>query len=196
MPITADNKETGPPHQARHGGRWPGGGFIGAVHRYAARLDDYYELVAGALAVYLMRAKASGEDLGLAPDRIYSDFATMARIEAGRADGIEAVSIVTPNHLHVPVAMAFIESGIHVICDKPLAISLEEARKLENTAHPQARCHLRTDPQLLLLSLIRQARAMVQSGAGDIRVIQAEYSQDWLTNPIEQDGSAAGRMAH
>src|SRR5437773_12122638 len=107
------------------------GAFIGAVHRLAARMDDHYEFLAGALSSEPQRAKASGEELGLAPDRIYTDFVEMAKAEAKRKDGIEVVSIVTPNHMHFPAAKAFIEQGIHVICDKPLALNLKEAKALE-----------------------------------------------------------------
>ena len=99
------------------------GAFIGAVHRLAARMDDHYDFVAGALSADAKKAKASGAELGLSPDRIYTDYHAMAKAEANRADGIEAVSIVTPNHVHVPAALAFIEQGIHVICDKPAACS-------------------------------------------------------------------------
>ena len=88
------------------------GAFIGAVHRLAARMDDQYELVAGALSADAKKARASGAELGLEPDRIYTDFKAMAQAEARRADGIEAVSIVTPNHVHVPAALAFIEANI------------------------------------------------------------------------------------
>ena len=96
------------------------GAFIGAVHRLAARMDDQYEFVAGALSSEPARSRASGREFGLAPDRIYTDFREMATKEAARPDGIEVVSIVTPNHVHIPAAMAFVEAGIHVICDKPL----------------------------------------------------------------------------
>ena len=106
------------------------GAFIGAVHRMAARLDDHYELVAGALASSADKARRSGRALGLAKDRIYTDYAAMASVESARADGIEVVSIVTPNHLHAPVAEAFIAQGIHIICDKPLTASLPDAKRL------------------------------------------------------------------
>ena len=98
-----------------------GGGndaFIGGVHRIAARIDDKYELVAGALSSTPEKARASGEALGL--PRIYEDFKEMAIREARRKDGIEAVSIVTPNHVHYAAAREFLKRGIHVICDKPL----------------------------------------------------------------------------
>jgi predicted dehydrogenase len=103
------------------------GAFIGAVHRLAARMDDHYELVAGALSASPEKAIRSAKALGLAEDRCYGDYETMAKAEKARKDGIEAVAIVTPNHLHVPPAMAFLKAGIHVICDKPLSTSLKDA---------------------------------------------------------------------
>ena len=106
------------------------GAFIGAVHRIAARLDDHYELVAGALSSTPKKSQRSGRALGLADDRIYADYAAMAQAEAARADGIEAVAIVTPNHLHAPVAEAFLKAGIHVICDKPVTTTSRDAKKL------------------------------------------------------------------
>lgn len=97
------------------------GAFIGGVHRIAARIDGQWDLVAGALSSDPDRARASASDLGIAPDRAYTDFAEMARAEAARDDGIDAVAIVTPNHMHAAPAIAFLKAGIHVICDKPLA---------------------------------------------------------------------------
>jgi predicted dehydrogenase len=178
-----------------HGGRirlgMVGGGqgaFIGAVHRLAARMDDQYVFVAGALSSDETRAKVSGEELGLAPDRIYSDFREMAKRESKRSDGIEAVSIVTPNHLHFPVSKAFMEAGIHVICDKPLVHTSREAKTLmaleKKTGLIFALTHNYSG-----YPMIRQAREMVQTGAlGDIRVVQAEYPQDWLTTKLEDEG--------
>ena len=168
-----------------------GGGrnaFIGAVHRMAMRLDDKIALVAGALSADAENARLSGGDLGLAPDRIYSDYLEMATREAARPDGIEAVVIVTPNHLHYPVAKAFLEAGIDIICDKPLATSLREAKELveltrakglvfavtlNNTGYP----------------MVRQARDMIAAGElGDLRIVHASYIQEWLTEPIDADG--------
>ena len=103
------------------------GAFIGAVHRIAARLDDRYELVAGALSSNPERAATSADEIGINADRSYSDFRKMATAESKRVDGIEAVTIVTPNHLHAEVSIAFAEVGIDVICDKPMTFSLEEA---------------------------------------------------------------------
>src|SRR4051794_27928083 len=97
------------------------GAFIGAVHRLAAPMDNHYSLVAGALSASAEKARRSGAALGLEPARTYDDFATMAKAEGGRKDGIEAVAIVTPNHMHAPAAHAFLAAGIHVICDKPLS---------------------------------------------------------------------------
>ncbi|MBQ65917.1 MAG: oxidoreductase, partial [Marinovum sp.] len=102
------------------------GAFIGAVHRIAARIDDRYELVAGALSSDPDRAAASAAELGIDPSRSYNSFADMAKAEAARPDGVDAVSIVTPNHLHADAAVAFLEAGIHVICDKPLSVSQAE----------------------------------------------------------------------
>src|SRR5438128_2725760 len=106
------------------------GGFIGAVHRMAARLDDHFELVAAALSSDPERSRAAALDLHIAADRAYRSFAEMASAEGARADRIDAVSIVTPNHLHFPVAKAFLEAGIHVICDKPLTTTLDDALAL------------------------------------------------------------------
>lgn len=165
------------------------GAFIGAVHRLAARMDDQYELVAGALSADPAKAKASGEELGLAADRIYADYAAMAKAEAKRADGIEAVSIVTPNHMHFPVAKAFIEAGIHVICDKPVTLNLKEAKALQALLAKHPKVIFALTHNYSCYPLIRQARAMVAAGAlGEIRVVQGEYPQDWLTAALEKSG--------
>jgi len=164
------------------------GAFIGAVHRIAARLDDRYELVAGALASTAAKAKRSALALGLADERSYGDFATMAKAEAARADGIEAVAIVTPNHLHVPVAEAFLKAGIHVICDKPLATSVRDARRLQALA-AKRKLLFAVTYNYSGYPMVRQARQMVQDGLlGEIRLIQVEYAQDWLTESLEASG--------
>jgi predicted dehydrogenase len=168
-----------------------GGGrdaFIGAVHRLAARLDDEYEFVAGALAATPEKARASGADLGLAPDRIYDDYTAMASREARLKGGIEAVAIVTPNHLHAPVAIEFLKRGIHVICDKPLTGTLKEARRLAAIAERSAALFILTH-NYTGYPMVRQAREMVAAGAlGPVRVVQAEYAQDWLATPLETTG--------
>ncbi|MBN9023081.1 MAG: Gfo/Idh/MocA family oxidoreductase, partial [Rhizobiales bacterium] len=164
------------------------GAFIGAVHRLAARMDDQYELVAGALSSNPKRAVDSAKELGLAADRSYRSYEEMAEKEGKRPDGIEAVSIVTPNHMHYPVAKAFLKAGINVICDKPMTLTVKEAKELvaltKKTGLLFAVTHNYT-----AYPMLRQAREMVANGVlGDIRVVQAEYAQDWLTNPIEKEG--------
>ena len=157
------------------------GAFIGAVHRIAARLDDNYELVAGALSSHADIARQSAADLGIAPDRAYTDYAEMARTEAARADGIEAVAIVTPNHMHVGPAKAFLEAGIHVICDKPLSNSLDAARELAGITPKNGAKFLLTH-NYTAYPLVRQAKQMIAEGKlGTLRVVQVEYPQDWLT---------------
>jgi predicted dehydrogenase len=165
------------------------GAFIGAVHRMAARLDGQYELVAGALSSDAERARRSGAALGLAPDRCYGDFRAMAKTEARHADGIEAVAIVTPNHMHAPVALAFLKAGIHVICDKPLAATLKDARALATAVAASGKVFCVTY-NYSGYAMVRQARAMVAEGLlGAIRIVQVEYAQDWLTTATELEGS-------
>ncbi|MBG1232711.1 Gfo/Idh/MocA family protein [Aestuariivirga litoralis] len=165
------------------------GAFIGAVHRLAARMDDHYEFVAGALSSSPEKSVASGKELGLSGDRIYGDFAQMAKMEAKRPDGIEAVSIVTPNHMHYPAAKAFIEAGIHVICDKPLSLNLKEAKQLETLLKKNPKVIFALTHNYSGYPMIRHARAMVGRGdLGEIRLVQGEYPQDWLTEAIEKTG--------
>jgi predicted dehydrogenase len=167
------------------------GAFIGYVHRIAARLDGDYELVAGALSSRADVAQESGRNLGLADDRIYTSYEEMARAETARPDGIEAVSIVTPNHMHVGPAKTFLEAGIHVICDKPLASTLEDARALADVKPKNGARFLLTH-NYTGFPLMRQARELVQSGAlGKLRVVQVEYPQDWLTEPADEDNKQA-----
>ena len=164
------------------------GAFIGAVHRLAARMDDRYLLVAGAFSSTAEGSRRSGAELGLDPARCYDDFAAMAKAEAERDDGIDVVSIVTPNHLHVAAAGAFLERGIHVVCDKPLATSLEDARALAATVE-RSGCVLALTHNYTGYPMVRQARAMVEAGViGKVRVVQVEYAQDWLTTRLEETG--------
>jgi len=164
------------------------GAFIGAVHRLAARMDDRYTLVAGALSSDPERARVSGAELGLDPDRVYADYAQMAQAEAEREDGIDVVSIVTPNHMHHGPATAFLEARIHVICDKPLTTSLADAVDLVETVHKSGLVFCLTH-NYSGYPMVRQARAMVRDGElGEIRVVQAEYPQDWLSTRLEETG--------
>lgn len=156
------------------------GAFIGGVHRMAARIDDRWTLVAGAFSANADRSSAFGRSLGLDSDRCYADWRAMAQAEAERSDRIDAVAIVTPNHMHHAPARAFLKAGIAVICDKPLTTTLADALDLADLA-------ARTGVPFVLThnysgyAMVRQARAMVADGAlGAIRVVQAEYAQDWL----------------
>ena len=167
------------------------GAFIGAIHRIAARLDGQFTLVAGALSSEAQRAKASGAELGLDPARCYSDFRDMAKSEAARDDGIDVVAIVTPNHLHAPAAIAFLQAGIHVICDKPLSATLEDAVALEAAVKASGKQFILTH-NYTGYPLIRQARDMVANGTlGALRLVQVEYAQDWLTEAPAADNKQA-----
>ncbi len=164
------------------------GAFIGAVHRIAARMDDHYDLVAAVLSSDPARSRSAAQDLHIAPDRAYGSYTDMARAEAARPDRIEAVAIVTPNNLHYPMAKAFLEAGIHVICDKPMTTTLEEALDLaaivRRTGLIFGLTHNYTG-----YPMVRQARQMIAEGQlGKIRVVQVEYAQDWLATPLEQTG--------
>ena len=162
------------------------GGFIGAVHRIAARLDDRYELVAAALSSDAERSLAGARELHI--PRAYRNFEEMAAAESKRPDGIDVVSIVTPNNLHYAPAKAFLEAGIHVVCDKPLTTTLGDALELaelvKRTSLVFGLTHNYTG-----YPMVRQAREMSRAGElGPIRLIQVEYVQDWLSTPLEKTG--------
>jgi len=165
------------------------GAFIGAVHRIAARLDDQFELVAACVSTDPQRASAGGQALGLPAERSYGTYQDMLSVEQSRSDGIEAVALVTPNSSHYPIARACLELGLHVICDKPLTATVEEASQLAQLVRPNG-------PLLLLTHtysgypLIRHAKASIAKGLlGAIRVVNVEYAQGWLSQPIEGGGS-------
>ncbi|MDX1532018.1 MAG: Gfo/Idh/MocA family oxidoreductase, partial [Rhodothermales bacterium] len=165
------------------------GAFIGEVHRKAARLDGLAELVAGVFSSNAERSKAHGRTLGLDEGRVYGSYEEMADAEAARDDGIDFATVVTPNHLHYPVARRFIEGGFHVVCDKPMTMTVEQAEDL---------CRLVEEKDVVFAlthnstgyPLIKHARAMVEDGRlGTLRKVVAEYSQGWLATPLEQEGS-------
>ncbi|CAN5573333.1 Gfo/Idh/MocA family oxidoreductase [soil metagenome] len=163
------------------------GAFIGAVHRTAARLDDRYELVAAALSSDPARSLAAATDLHI--PRAYGSYAEMAKAEAALEDGIDAVAIVTPNHMHFPIAKAFLEAGIHVICDKPMTTTLEDAQELAALVERTGLIFGLTQTYTGY-PMVRQAREMVLAGElGAIRMIQVEYAQDWLATPLEASGA-------
>jgi predicted dehydrogenase len=164
------------------------GAFIGAVHRIAARLDDRYELVAGALSSDPERARTSAAQLGIAPERAYLSFQEMAAREAARDDGIDVAAIVTPNHVHHPAAKAFLEAGIHVICDKPMTTTVEDALDLVQTVGRTGLVFTLTH-NYTGHPMVRAARERVRAGElGRVRVVQVEYPQDWLTTKLEATG--------
>lgn len=163
------------------------GAFIGAVHRIAARLDDQFDLVAGCFSSSPEKSAASAAELGV--PRAYDDFTQMALRESRRKDGIEAVAIVTPNHMHAPVARQFLKRGIHVICDKPLTATLTEAKQLIRAAGDSDALFVLTH-NYTGYPMVRQAREMIAAGElGDIRLVQVEYAQDWLAEPLEASGN-------
>ena len=168
-----------------------GGGkdsFIGEVHRIALRLDGHYELVAGSFSSNFNNSKKTGKKLGLADNRVYETYQEMAEKEFDRLDGIEVVAIVTPNHLHVPISKIFAKKGIHIICDKPLALSSEEAIDLKKIVKSKKIIFALTY-NYTGYPMVRHARALIKRGdLGSIRIIQAEYPQDWLTTKVEDRG--------
>jgi predicted dehydrogenase len=170
-----------------------GGGrdaFIGAVHRKAMALDGDYEMVAGALSSDPKKAKASGSDLGLEPERNYGTWQEMLEAELKRPenDRIDLVSIVTPNHVHFPVAHAFADAGIHVVCDKPLVHTSEQAKKLVQVVKKRG-VVFGVTYNYTGYPMVKQARHMVQSGQlGEIRKVIVEYNQGWLATNLEKTG--------
>ncbi|PSQ88251.1 MAG: oxidoreductase [Bacteroidetes bacterium QS_8_64_10] len=170
-----------------------GGGpsaFIGEVHRRAARLDGEMELTAGAFSSYPDKSRRMGRELHLAEDRVYGSYDEMAECEAALPDDerIDVVSIVTPNHLHFEVARTFIERGFHVVCDKPLTTTLEDAEAL---------CRLVSERDVVFAlthsyagyPMVKQARELVHEGElGEIRKVVAEYPQGWLATALEKAG--------
>ena len=174
------------------------GAFIGEVHRKAAALDGLTTLVAGAFSSNPAKSQQQGEVLHLDPARVYGSYEEMAEREAALPgdERIDFVSVVTPNFMHFPVAKAFIERGIHVVCDKPMTTTLEEAEELCRlvAAHDVvfALTHNYTG-----YPMVKQARAMVQNGElGEIHKVVVEYPQGWLATKLEDSRQQAGRMAH
>jgi len=170
-----------------------GGGndaFIGGVHRTAALMDGTVEFTAGALSSTAEKSLASGRALMLPEDRTYGTWEEMVEREAALPEGerIDFVSVVTPNHTHFPVAAAFAEAGFHIVCDKPMTLTLEEARRLvsivESTGIVFALTHNYTG-----YPMVKQARHMVRTGEiGDVLKVVVEYPQGWLLQAIERDG--------
>lgn len=159
------------------------GSFIGAMHRQAARLDDRYELVAGALSSDPARSLAASMSLGIPPERSYPDGHSLINAEAARSDGADVVAIMTPNDSHYRFAMLALDHGMDVICDKPMTNTLVEARALHDK--------VRTSGLVFCLThnysgypMVRQAKAMVLEGMlGDVRLVQVDYVQGGRAKP-------------
>lgn len=164
------------------------GAFIGAVHRTAARFDARAALVAGSFSSNYEKTTQTGRQLGLEEDRLYKSYSEMAKAEAARADGIDFVAIVTPNKLHFDIAKAFLEHGIHVLCDKPLTTTVEEAEELKKLAAGNDALFGLTYTYTGY-PMVKHAKDLVASGEiGEIRFVSAEYPQDWLAEPMETQG--------
>lgn len=167
------------------GGR---GAFIGPVHRIAAELDGKCELAAGAFSQSPERSREAGVSFGIDPARAYANYGEMIAAERKREDGIDFVVIATPNHLHLPVALASLEAGIPVMSDKPATATYEEALKLEAAVRksglPYGLTHTYAG-----YGMVREARAMCAAGKfGAIRKVAVEYFQGWLSRSIETTG--------
>jgi len=158
-----------------------GGGRVSGMQATAARLSDRWDVVAGAMSSDPVQAKAAAADWFLSENRCYTSFAEMAEIEAAREDGVDAVMITTPNHLHHDAAIEFLNSGIDVLCDKPLTNEVSEADTLLHAAE-QTRCVFGVSYVMSCFAVIRQARDIVASGAiGKVNQIHVEFMQDWMT---------------
>ena len=165
------------------------GAYIGGIHRFAARLDNQFELVAGAFDVDPARGHAFAAENFIAPDRSYDSFKAMVEGEMGRPDRIDAVAICTPNHTHFPIAKAFVEAGIEVICEKPMTTTIEDAIALHELAEETDR-FVGVTYTYSGYPMIHEARAMVARGdLGKIRVVQVEYPLEWMATGIELQGN-------
>lgn len=189
MPIEA--RATG---AARRGGITYGmvgggkGAFIGSVHRQAIAMDGAAELAAGCFSATFRNTVDTGASLGVPRDRLYKDYETMIHAEAARPDGIDFLVIVTPNHLHYPIARLALQNGLHVVCDKPLTTSSVQARELGALAR-RKKLLFGVTYTYTGYPMVRHMREMVAHGElGDIRFVAAEYPQDWLAAPLERTG--------
>jgi predicted dehydrogenase len=165
------------------------GSFIGPVHRMAAELDGRIELVAGAFSRSAEKCRAAGESFRIDPERAYTDYREMFKAERQRSDGIDFVTIATPNSLHLPVALAAMDAGLPVMSDKPATATYDEVLKLEaavaKSSLPYGLTHTYAG-----YSMVREARALCASGQlGPIRKIAVEYLQGWMSRSLEGSGN-------
>lgn len=168
------------------------GAFIGAVHRAAARLDDQLELVCGAFSSDAERSRRCGRELKLEAERCYTDYAVMLEREAERVpdERMEFVAIVTPNHLHYPVAARALQHNFHVLSDKPATISVDECRKLRSAVEASGCLYGLTHPYTAYPMIVEARRRVASGELGQIRKVLVEYTQGWLAEPVEHQGNA------
>ena len=177
---------TGPLRMAMVGGG--PGSFIGPVHRMAAEMDGRIRLVAGVFSRDPAKSAQAAAAWGVAPDRVYPDHHAMIAAEAAREDGVDLVSVVTPNHLHFDVSAAALRGGLHVISDKPATLNLAEARELASIVAASGKLYGLTYTYTGY-PMVREARDIVARGdLGAVRKVVVEYSQGWLSKPLERDG--------
>lgn len=164
------------------------GSFIGAVHRKALNLDGRAELVAGAFSSTPERSRQSGDELGVAPDRVYGSFEELAGEESARSDPADFVVIVTPNDTHYPATKACLQAGLHVVCDKPFTITSDQAAELRDLAASKGLVCAVTY-NYSGYPMVRHAAELVRGGMfGHIRKVYAEYHQGWLATELETSG--------
>lgn len=175
--------------------RWAmvGGGEhsqIGYIHRSAALRDRNFELVAAALDIDPTRGRVFGQQLGIDPERCYPDYLSLFELEAQRSDGIEAVSIATPNGTHYAITHAALEAGLHVVCEKPLCFTLEQAEALRSLAHAKGRI-VGLTYGYAGHQLIEQARAMIAAQElGEIRMVHMQFAHGFHSAPVEAGNQA------
>lgn len=168
-------------------GGGPGAG-VAPTHRLAIRLDGRYDLVAGAFSRDPALSRQAGEEFGVAPDRIYDNASDMARAEAARPDGIDVVSIVTQNDTHYSIAKTFLENGIPVICDKPLAVELPHAEDLGAICRSRG-LFVALMHNYSAYGMVRHAARLLRDGKlGTIRMVQVEHASGWGTHAVEESG--------
>jgi predicted dehydrogenase len=170
------------------GGR---GSQIGYIHRSAAQRDGYFTLIAGAFNLDPDRGRDFGMNLGVSAERCYEDYRTMFDVESQRADGIQVVSIATPNSTHFEISKAALEAGIHVVCEKPLCFTTEEAETLRDLAESK---HLIVGVTYGYAGhqLIEQARQMIAAGElGEIRIVNMQFAHGFHSDAVEENNPAA-----
>lgn len=168
------------------------GAFIGAVHRSAARLDDKLELVCGAFSSDAERSRRAGADLSLNPERCYADYREMFAAESARDadERMDFVAIVTPNHLHFPVAVDALRHGFHVLSDKPATISLDECLDLRDEIERTGLIYGLTHPYTSFPLIVEARQRVAADHLGTIRKVIVEYTQGWLADAVERTGNA------